>query len=178
MYQWRDVLHVHLLLRHPVLSSLFFFLMSMYVLQRTESPECRPWILLDQASVWDVLPFTNHSHGHCYFFHFIKKKLEGVLPAFSYGCCHQRKSTSMRKSRDVHILGKYEKVQGHTHVGYSLSFPISPEPCICLYVHTPFLLSPASQGSFLTQGLNANLLRLLHWQADSLSLCHLGSFCY
>ena len=111
-------------------------------------------------------------------FTLLKKKLEGVLPAFSYGCCHQRKSTSMRKSRDVHILGKYEKVQGHTHVGYSLSFPISPEPCICLYVHTPFLLSPASQGSFLTQGLNANLLRLLHWQADSLSLCHLGSFCY
>ena len=66
-----------------LLTFFFFFLMSMYVLQRTESPECRPWILLDQVSVWDVLPFTNHSHGHCYFFHFIKKKLEGVLPAFS-----------------------------------------------------------------------------------------------
>ena len=35
----------------------------------------------------------------------------------------------------------------------------------------PFLL----QGSFLTQGLNPCLLCLLHWQADSLSLCHLGS---
>ena len=30
----------------------------------------------------------------------------------------------------------------------------------------------SSRGIFLTQGLN---LHLLHWQADSLSLCHLGS---
>ena len=35
----------------------------------------------------------------------------------------------------------------------------------------PFLL----QGSFPTQGLNSCLLRLLHWQADSLPLSHLGS---
>ena len=85
----RDVLHIHLLLHHLVLST-FSFNMSMYVLQRVESPECRTWNLPDQVSVWDVLPFTNHSHGHCYFFHFIKKiRLEGVLPAFSYGCCHQ-----------------------------------------------------------------------------------------
>ena len=27
---------------------------------------------------------------------------------------------------------------------------------------------------FLTQGLNLNLLCLLHWQADSLPLSHLG----
>ena len=32
------------------------------------------------------------------------------------------------------------------------------------------------QGIFLTQGLNPCLLRLLHWQADSLPLHHLGSF--
>ena len=31
------------------------------------------------------------------------------------------------------------------------------------------------QGIFLTQGLNLNLRRLLHWQADSLPLSHLGS---
>ena len=31
------------------------------------------------------------------------------------------------------------------------------------------------QGIFLTQGSNLSLLCLLHWQADSLSLCHLGS---
>ena len=31
------------------------------------------------------------------------------------------------------------------------------------------------QGSFLTQGLNPGLLHLLHWQVDSLPLCHLGS---
>ena len=31
------------------------------------------------------------------------------------------------------------------------------------------------QGIFLTQGLNLNLLSLLHWQADSLPLHHLGS---
>ena len=31
------------------------------------------------------------------------------------------------------------------------------------------------QGIFLTQGLNSRLLRLLHWQADSLPLSHLGS---
>ena len=30
-------------------------------------------------------------------------------------------------------------------------------------------------GIFLIQGLNSLLLRLLHWQADSLPLCHLGS---
>ena len=32
-----------------------------------------------------------------------------------------------------------------------------------------------SRGSSLTQGLNAHLLRLLHWQVDSLPLSHLGS---
>ena len=31
------------------------------------------------------------------------------------------------------------------------------------------------QGIFLTQGLNPGLLSLLHWQADSLPLNHLGS---
>jgi len=31
------------------------------------------------------------------------------------------------------------------------------------------------QGIFLSQGLNLCLLHLLHWQADSLPLCHLGS---
>ena len=31
------------------------------------------------------------------------------------------------------------------------------------------------QGIFPTQGLNPNLLRLLHWLADSLPLSHVGS---
>ena len=31
------------------------------------------------------------------------------------------------------------------------------------------------QGIFLTQGSNPSLLRLLHWQVNSLPLCHLGS---
>jgi len=31
------------------------------------------------------------------------------------------------------------------------------------------------QGIFLTQGLNPHLLYLLHWQAGSLPLSHLGS---
>ena len=31
------------------------------------------------------------------------------------------------------------------------------------------------QGIFLTQGSNPHLLHLLHWQVDSLPLCHLGS---
>ena len=31
------------------------------------------------------------------------------------------------------------------------------------------------QGIFLTQGSNPHLLQLLHWQAGSLPLCHLGS---
>ena len=31
------------------------------------------------------------------------------------------------------------------------------------------------QGIFLTQGLTARPLHLLHWQADSLQLSHLGS---
>ena len=31
------------------------------------------------------------------------------------------------------------------------------------------------QGTYLTQGLNLHLLRLLHWQADSLPLRHLDS---
>ena len=31
------------------------------------------------------------------------------------------------------------------------------------------------QGIFWTQGLNPHLLHLLHWQADSLPLCNLGS---
>ena len=31
------------------------------------------------------------------------------------------------------------------------------------------------QGIFLTQGLNLHLLCLLHWQADSLPLSHMGS---
>ena len=31
------------------------------------------------------------------------------------------------------------------------------------------------RGIFPTQGLNSHLLRLLHWQADSLLLTHLGS---
>ena len=35
----------------------------------------------------------------------------------------------------------------------------------------PFLL----QGIFLTQGLNLHLPRILHWQADSSPLSHLGS---
>jgi len=33
------------------------------------------------------------------------------------------------------------------------------------------------QGIFSSQGSNLSLLHLLHWQADSLSLCHLGSPC-
>ena len=33
------------------------------------------------------------------------------------------------------------------------------------------------QGIFPTQGSNPHLLCLLHWQVDSLSLCHLGSPC-
>ena len=33
------------------------------------------------------------------------------------------------------------------------------------------------QGIFLTQGSNPHFLCLLHWQADSLPLCHLGSQC-
>ena len=32
------------------------------------------------------------------------------------------------------------------------------------------------QGIFLTQGSNPHLLPLLHWQADSLLLSHLGRF--
>ena len=34
------------------------------------------------------------------------------------------------------------------------------------------------QGIFPTQGLNQHLLHLLHWHADSLPLCHLGSPCH
>ena len=34
---------------------------------------------------------------------------------------------------------------------------------------------PLLQGIFPTQGLNPGLLHLLHWQADSLPQCHLGS---
>ena len=33
----------------------------------------------------------------------------------------------------------------------------------------------SSRGIFPTKGRNPRLLRLLHWQADSLSLCYLGS---
>ena len=33
----------------------------------------------------------------------------------------------------------------------------------------------SSRGIFPTQGLNLHLLCLLHWQANSLPLCHLGS---
>ena len=33
------------------------------------------------------------------------------------------------------------------------------------------------QGVFLTSGSNLSLLCLLHWQADSLPLCHLISVC-
>ena len=40
-----------------------------------------------------------------------------------------------------------------------------------LWVGCHFLL----QGIFLTQGSNLRLLGLLHWQADSLSLSHLGN---
>ena len=40
----------------------------------------------------------------------------------------------------------------------------------------------SSRGNFLTQGFNPWLLSLLHWQVDSLPLCHLGNpiyvFCY
>ena len=32
------------------------------------------------------------------------------------------------------------------------------------------------QGTFPTQRSNSHLLNLLHWQVDSLPLCHLGSF--
>ena len=31
------------------------------------------------------------------------------------------------------------------------------------------------RGNYLTQGSNLGLLCLLHWQADSLPLCHLGN---
>ena len=34
---------------------------------------------------------------------------------------------------------------------------------------------PSSRGIFLTPGSNSHLLCLLHWQADSLPLCHPGS---
>ena len=34
------------------------------------------------------------------------------------------------------------------------------------------------QGIFLNQGLNPCVLSLLHWQADCLPLCHLGSHMY
>ena len=33
----------------------------------------------------------------------------------------------------------------------------------------------SSRGSSSVYGLNLHLLRLLHWQADSLPLCHLGN---
>ena len=43
-------------------------------------------------------------------------------------------------------------------------------PCKTTGVHCHFLF----QGIFLTQGANPHLLNLLYWQADSLTLSHLG----
>ena len=81
----------------------------MYVLQRTKSPECRPWILLDQVSVWDVLPFTNHSHGH---FHLIEKKKKWKE---SFLLSHMAVVITERAQVGENAL----KLQGHTHIGYS-----------------------------------------------------------
>ena len=63
------------------------------------------------------------------------------------------------------------------------------QSCLTLYNHTAFQ-APLSMeffrqeywrglplpplGIFLTQGSNPHFLHLLHWQADSFSLCHLG----
>jgi len=33
----------------------------------------------------------------------------------------------------------------------------------------------SSRGIFLTQGSNSRLLYLLHWQVDSVPVCHLGT---
>ena len=55
------------------------------------------------------------------------------------------------------------------HVPLSMPFPRHNTGVGC-----HFLL----QGIFPTQGLNLNLLHLLHWQTDSLPLSHLGSPSY
>ena len=52
-----------------------------------------------------------------------------------------------------------------------LSVEFSRQEYCSRYFYCHFLL----QGTFLTQGLNWCLLCLLHWQADSFPLCHLGS---
>ena len=49
--------------------------------------------------------------------------------------------------------------------------PLSKDPGKNTGVGSHFLLP----GIFPTQGLNPHLLCLLHWQADSLPLCHMGS---
>jgi len=41
--------------------------------------------------------------------------------------------------------------------------------------HWSGLPFPPPEGNFLTQGFSLHLLRLLHWQANSLPLSHLGS---
>ena len=88
---------------------------------------------------------------------------------------------------------------------YTLAAPIyipTNSVCVCMHVHLcPTLCNPPGlqptrllcpwdspgkntgvgchsllQGVFLTQGSNPHLLPLLHWQADSLLLSHLGRF--
>ena len=53
----------------------------------------------------------------------------------------------------------------------SLSVQLLQPPRTAAHQVPHFLL----QGVFLTQGLNSHLLCLLHWQADSLPLRHLGN---
>ena len=86
----------------------------------------------------------------------------------------------MSNVRKSSILMEYVHVFSHSVVSNSWQpYELQPARLFCLWdfpdkntgAGCHFLL----QGIFLTQGLNASLLCLLHWQAGSLSLSNLES---
>ena len=86
----------------------------------------------------------------------------------------------MSNVRKSSILMEYVHAFSHSVMSNSLQpYGLQPARLFCLWdfpgkntgVGCHFLL----QGIFLTQGSNLHLLYLLHWQADSLPLWHLGS---
>ena len=98
--------------------------------------------------------------AYCFFSWLLKNQVEGLLPRTKNSvivyCClvTQSRPALLRPHglQPTRLLCPWVSPGKNTGVGCH------------------FLL----QGIFLTQGLNLHLLLLLHWQAESLPLCHLG----
>ena len=113
-----------------------------------------------------------------------------LLSAFSWICAFSHEALPMTPWLSLHSVCPLAAMSLWVLSAFSLCLDHNPMcacvvsnplyPIVCLSVEFSskntgvgchFLL----RGIFQTQGSNLSLLHLLHWQTDSLPLCHLGS---